>query len=269
MPQGELNGWRYAYTDEGSGPTVLLLHGLLMDRSMWDAQIDELKDHYRLVAIDAPGHGDSAGVELGLDFWRYADTVAGICDQLQIDSAYWCGQSMGGFTSIRAAITLPKRVRGLMLIDTQAHGEDRDKLAQYEAFLQVARADGISEDLATILLTLLFSGTYAAKPESEIWRKKLTAADIEAGLATVRAVFDRDDCHDRLGEIQCPAVVIHGLEDIAIEPERGEDLARTLGAAYVPIDGAGHASPVEEPKAVTAAIREFLDSQDVALSPIG
>jgi pimeloyl-ACP methyl ester carboxylesterase len=56
-------------------------------------------------------------------------------------------------------------------------------------------------------------------------------------------------------------VVIHGLEDIAIEPEHGEDLARTLGAPYVAIEGAGHASPVEEPERVTAAIREFLDSQ--------
>lgn len=261
MPQGELNGWRYAYTDEGSGPPVLLLHGLLMDRSMWDTQIDELKDHYRLVAIDAPGHGESAGVALGIDFWRYADMVAAICDQLGIGAAYWCGQSMGGFTSIRAAMSLPERVKGLVLIDTQAHEEDRDKLAQYEAFLQVALADGVSEDLASILVTLLFSGTYAAKPESETWRKKLMSADIEAEHAIVRAVFDRDDVHDRLGEIRCPAVVIHGLEDIAIEPERGEELARVLGAPYVPIEGAGHASPVEEPEPVTAAIREFLDSQ--------
>jgi 3-oxoadipate enol-lactonase len=261
MPQGELNGWRYAYTDEGSGPAVLLLHGLLMDRSMWDAQIDELKDHYRLVAIDMPGHGESAGVELGIDFWQYADMVAAICDQLGISSAYWCGQSTGGWTSIRAAMSLPERVKGLILIDTQAHEEDRDKLAQYEAFLQVALADGVSEDLASILLTLLFSGTYAAKPESDTWRKKLMSTDIDAEHAIVRAVFDREGVHDRLGEINCPAVVIHGLEDIAIEPERGEELARALGAPYVPIEAAGHASPVEEPKTVTAAIREFLDSQ--------
>lgn len=261
MPQGELNGWRYAYTDEGAGPAVVLLHGLLMDRSMWDAQIDDLRNDYRLVAIDMPGHGKSAGVELGIDFWKYADMVATITVELGIDSAYWCGQSTGGWTAIRAAISLPERVHGLVLIDTQAHEEDRDKLAQYEAFLQVALADGVSEDLASILLTLLFSGTYAAKPEAEIWRKKLMSSDIEGEHAIVRAVFDREDIHDRLGEVRCPAVVIHGLEDIAIEPERGEELAKALGAGYVPISGAGHASPVEEPKPVTAAIREFLDSQ--------
>ncbi|MGH2726377.1 MAG: alpha/beta fold hydrolase [Actinomycetota bacterium] len=261
MPQGELNGWRYAYTDEGSGPPVLLLHGVLMDRSMWDHQIDALKDRFRCVAIDAPGHGESAGVEMGVDFYRYAEMVAGVCDQLGIDSAYWCGQSMGGFTSFRAALAMPERVKGLVLIDTQAHEEDKDKLAQYEAFLQVSLADGVSDDLAGVLVMLLFSGSYAAKPESDTWRKKLMSADIQAEHAMVRAVFDRDDIHDRLGEIKCPAIVIHGLEDVSIEPERGEEVARVLGATYVPIANAGHASPVEEPKAITTAIATFLDAQ--------
>lgn len=261
MPNGDLNGWRYAYTDEGSGPAVVFLHGILMDRSMWDHQIDALKESFRCVAIDAPGHGESAGVPVGIDFYRWAEMVAGVCDQLGIDSAYWCGQSMGGFTALRAALTMPERVKGLVLIDTQAHEEDKDKLAQYEAFLQVALSDGVSDDLAGVLLMLLFSGSYAAKPGSDVWRKKLIAVDIEGGHGMARAVFDRDDCHDRLGEIRCPAVVIHGLEDVSIEPERAEEVARTLGVSYVPIANAGHASPVEEPDAVTSAIASFLHAQ--------
>jgi pimeloyl-ACP methyl ester carboxylesterase len=261
MPNRELNGWRYAYTDEGSGVPVLLLHGLLMDRSMWEAQIEALRDRYRLIAIDAPGHGESTGVDMGIDFWRYAEMVAGILDQLGIDSAYWCGQSMGGFTSLRAALAVPDRVDGLILIDTQAHAEDPDKLAQYEAFLQVVLSDGVSDDLATVLMQIFFGATYAARPESEVWKKRMVASDIQAEHAIVRAVFDRDDIHDRLEAIRKPAVVIHGLEDVAIEPERGEEVARVLGAGYVPIAAAGHASPVEQPEPVTAAMRDFLDAQ--------
>ena len=260
MPTGDLNGWRYAYTDEGSGPPVVLLHGLLMDRSMWDHQIDDLAKDHRVVAIDAPGHGESATVEVGIDFWRYAEMVAGVCDQLGIGEAVWGGQSMGGFTGLRAALTTPSRVKGLVLIDTQAHEEDREKLAQYEAFLQVALADGVSDDLATIILTLLFSGTYAADPDSAIWRKKLVEEDVNAHLAIIRAVYDRDEIHDRVPEIACPAVVIHGEEDISIEIERGEELANTLkDATFVRIPAAGHASPVENPEPVTKAIREFVD----------
>jgi len=259
MPQGELNGWRYAYTDEGSGPPVVLIHGLQMDRSMFDHQVETLRSDYRVVTIDAPGHGESAAVELGIDFYRFADMVAGVADQLGIKDAVWRGQSMGGFTTMRLALMHPERVKGLVLIDTQAHSEDPDKLAQYEAFLTVALDQGVGEDLVNVLLLVYFGQTFAAKPESDIWRKKLLNADVNAEHAMIRAVFDRDDVHARLGEIRCPAVVIHGEEDVAIEPERGEELARDLpDASLVKIAAAGHASPAEQPEAVTEAIGAFL-----------
>jgi pimeloyl-ACP methyl ester carboxylesterase len=259
MARGELDGWRYGYTDEGAGPAVILLHGLQMDRSIWDRQVEGLRDAYRVVTLDAPGHGESAPVPLGIDFWRYADMVVGVCDQLGLDAPAWGGHSMGGFTAIRAALRHPDRVRALVLVDTQAHAEDPAKLAQYEAFLTVAREQGITEDLASVVLRIYFGEAFASSPEGEAWRKKLLSADVDAQLPMIRAVFDRDDVHDRLGEIRCPSLVVHGALDVAIEPERGEELARALGARYVRIDGAGHCPPVEASAAVAAAIRSFLD----------
>jgi pimeloyl-ACP methyl ester carboxylesterase len=197
-----------------------------------------------------------------MDFWRYADVVAGVLDQLGIGAAYWGGQSMGGFTAIRAGIGKADRVKGLILIDTQAHPEDPDRLAQYEAFLQVALEQGVTDDLAGITLLIYFSQTFADKPEGDVWRKKLQASNIPAQHAMIRAVFDRESVHDRLGEIRCPAIVIHGEEDIAIEIERGRELAEVLGAPFVAVPGAGHASPAEEPAIVTRAIDEFLTRQE-------
>jgi pimeloyl-ACP methyl ester carboxylesterase len=259
MPHGELNGWQYAYSDEGSGPPIVLLHGLEMDSSMFDHQVETLRDSYRVVTIDAPGHGESATVPVGIDFWRYADMVIGVADQLGIEPCVWGGQSMGGFTLLRLALAHPERVKGLILIDTQAHSEDPDKLAQYEAFLTVSLDQGVSEDLANVLMLVFFSQTYAEKPESDVWRKKLLAIDVPGAHAMIRAVFDRDDVHARLGEITSPAVVIHGEEDVAIEIERGEELARDLpDATLVRIPDAGHASAWEQPVLVTKAIQDFL-----------
>jgi len=259
MPQGELNGWRYAYTDEGSGPPVILLHGLEMDRTLFDHQVDALRDRYRVVAIDAPGHGESAAVPVGIDFYGYGDMVAGVAKQLGIESAVWGGQSMGGFTILRLAPRRPDLFKGMILIDTQAHAEDPDKLAQYEAFLSVALSDGVSDDLVGITMVLFFSEIYANKPESDVWRKKLLGLDIPAAHAMIRAVFDRDDVHGLMSELNVPAVVIHGVEDVAIEPERGEELANALpDATFVPIPDAGHASCFEAPEPVNAAIEAFL-----------
>jgi pimeloyl-ACP methyl ester carboxylesterase len=259
MPLGDLNGWSYAYTDEGSGPPIVLLHGLEMDSTLFDNQVQALRDSYRVLTIDAPGHGGSAPVPVGIDFYRYADMVAAIADELGVGEAVWGGQSMGGFTILRLALRKPERVKGLILIDTQAHSEDPDKLAQYEAFLTVSLDSGVSEDLANILMLVFFSQTYANKPESDVWRKKLLAVDVPGAHAMIRAVFDRDDVHGRLNEIAAPAVVIHGEEDMAIELERGEELARDLpDATFVPIPDAGHASCWEQPESATKAIEEFL-----------
>jgi pimeloyl-ACP methyl ester carboxylesterase len=259
MPQGDLNGWAYAYTDEGSGPPIVFLHGIVMDRSLFDHQVEALRSDHRVVTIDAPGHGDSAPVPMGIDLWQWADMVAGVADQLGIDEAVWGGQSMGGFTILRLALAKPERVKGLILIDTQAHAEDADKLAQYEAFLTIGLEDGFKEDLANVLLLVLFSQTFAAKPESDVRRKKLLDTDVPGEHAMIRAVFDRDDIHARLGEIRCPAVVIHGAEDVAIELERGEELARDLpDATFTPVEDAGHACVYEGPDVVTAEIRAFL-----------
>jgi pimeloyl-ACP methyl ester carboxylesterase len=259
MPQGELDGWNYAYSDEGSGRPIVLLHGLEMDRSLFDHQVEDLRSDYRVVTIDAPGHGECAPVDVGIDFWQYAEMVAGVADQLGIGDAVWGGQSMGGFTILRLALIKPERVKGLILIDTQAHAEDKDKLEQYEAFLKVSLEQGVSEDLVNILLMIFFSQNFAAKPEADVWRKKLLAVDVPGAHAMIRAVFDRDEIHDRVGQINIPAVVIHGAEDIAIELERAEELARDLpDATFVPVPHAGHASVYERPEIVTPAIRDFL-----------
>jgi pimeloyl-ACP methyl ester carboxylesterase len=166
---------------------------------------------------------------------------------------------MGGFINLRLALRHADKVAGLVLVDTQAHSEDPDKRAQYEVFLKIARDDGVGEDLANVLVTLLFGTTFAEKPESDLWRKKLMTQDIEARHAMVRAVFERDDVHGRLGEIRAPAIVIHGREDVAIEAERAEELARDLPDATIElIDECGHCSPHERAAAVTPIIRSFL-----------
>jgi pimeloyl-ACP methyl ester carboxylesterase len=260
MPIGQLDGWRYSYTDEGTGPPLIFNHGILMDRSIWDAQIEDLKDSYRCVAIDAPGHGDSTPAPMGIDFYEYGDMLTALARQLGIEEAVWIGQSMGGFINLRLALRHPDFVKGLVLIDTQAHSEDPDKRAQYEAFLKVALEDGVTEDLTNVLMLVFFSSTFVAKPESEAWRKKLMATDVEGQHAMVRAVFDRDDVHGRLGEIRAPAIVIHGQEDVAIETERAEELARDLPDATVALlDECGHCSPHERAAAVTPLIRSFLE----------
>jgi pimeloyl-ACP methyl ester carboxylesterase len=86
------------------------------------------------------------------------------------------------------------------------------------------------------------------------------SSDVPAQHAMIRAVFDRDDVHERLGEITVPAVVIHGSEDVAIEHERGAELARDLpDSSFAFVHGAGHCAPAESPDEVAREIAGFLE----------
>ena len=78
----ELNGQRYAYLDEGEGPLVVFGHGVLADKSMFEAQIEALRDRYRCVSLDWPGHTGSGYREKGWSFYDMADDSVALLDQL-------------------------------------------------------------------------------------------------------------------------------------------------------------------------------------------
>lgn len=259
MPSIEIGGHDVVYDDRGSGPAVILMHGLLMDRSMWEHAAEALADSYRVITPDAPGHGDSQTVDVGYTFDDHAIDVWAFCDALGIDEAVFGGQSMGGFTAMRNALQRPSKTRGLILIDSSAREENAETLPQYEAFLQIALTDGVSEDLANVLFLVLFSAAFGGTPDGEAWRKKLLAMDAPRVETMARAVFDRPPILARLDEIRCPALVLHGEDDIAISMDRAEQTSAGLNTTVTLVPGAGHASPVEKPEIVTPAIRAFLD----------
>lgn len=259
MPDISVGEWQFAYDDAGSGPPVVLLHGLLMDRTMWEHHVAALEDAYRVVTVDAPGHGGSPPRAPGFSAWDEAEALGLLADALEIGPAVWGGQSMGGFKSLRLALSQPERVRGLILIDTSAGPENAVMLPQYEAFLEVAKSDGISEDLVNVVGMVLFGEGFLATPAGKPWRDKLVNEDAGRIEGTARLVFDRDDVTGRLAEIAAPTLVIHGAEDVAIAPDVGRETAAALGARYLEVAGAGHGCPVERPEEAASAIRAFLD----------
>ena len=108
-----------------TGDTAIVFsHGYLMDHSMFDAQVEALRDGYRVITWDERGHGDTETSEDPFSYWDSASDVIGLLDALDIDQAVLAGMSQGGFLSMRAALTAPDRVKALVLIDTQAGIED-------------------------------------------------------------------------------------------------------------------------------------------------
>ena len=125
MATATVNGAEIAYDDTGGdGPAVILAHGFLMDRSMFDPQVEALRSDYRMITWDERGFGDTQYDGEPFSYWDSANDCLGLLDHLGIDRAVVGGMSQGGFISLRVALTAPERVRGLILLDTQAGVED-------------------------------------------------------------------------------------------------------------------------------------------------
>ncbi|HUY86701.1 MAG TPA: alpha/beta hydrolase [Acidimicrobiales bacterium] len=257
MELARVNGQEIAFEDTaGEGTAVLFSHGLLMDHSMFDAQVEFLRGEFRCIAWDQRGHGGTPATE-PFSYWDSANDALALLDYLGVAEAVLVGMSQGGFVSLRIALQSAQRVQGLVLIDTQAGTEDVAAIPLYQALLDEWVANGPANVEETIA-SIIFGGGYDPKP----WYAKWEAQPRDNLILPFRALIDRDSLVERLGEINTPTLICHGDEDAAIPIDKARELESNLPGArpMVIVQGAGHASNMSHPEQVNSAIQGFLRS---------
>ncbi|MDQ3146283.1 MAG: alpha/beta hydrolase [Actinomycetota bacterium] len=256
MPYAEVNGQRIWFEDSGgAGPAVLFSHGFLMDADMFAPQVEALAGEFRCIAWDERAFGRTEHDGKPFTYWDSAADALGLLDHLGVTSAVLAGMSQGGFLSLRAALHAPERVRALVLIDTQAGVEDPQAIPGYQAMVADWEANG-PKNVGDIVADLIIGDPDASRPWLAKWE--------DYPGSRLRVAFDclvgRDDVTARLGEIGCPALVVHGTADESIDMASAETLCSGLADCrdLVRVDGAAHASNLTHATVVNPAIREFL-----------
>lgn len=258
MAYADINGQRIFFTDSGGdGPAVLFSHGFLMDHAMFDPQVAALSGEFRVVTWDERGFGQTEFDGKPFTYWDSAYDAFGLLEHLGIARAVFAGMSQGGFLSLRAALLAPERVRGLVLIDTQAGAEADDKVELYGDMLAAWEQVGPGDELANIVAGIIIDDEaenprWIAKWQNE-WPKERIK---EPGAC----LLGRESLSERLGEITCPALVIHGDNDSAIDLEKAEAMSAGLTGSdgVVVIAGAAHAANLTHPEPVNAALIPWL-----------
>jgi pimeloyl-ACP methyl ester carboxylesterase len=233
-------------------------HGLLMDQTMFEPQIDALKHRYRCISWDERAHGRTASNDTCEPFSYYdsADDLAALLQHLGIERAIFVGMSQGGYLSLRAALKHPAIVQALVLIDTQAGTEDPAKMPDYAVMINDYATNGLSDQTAAILEHVILGDGWSG---SVVWKKKWAGWKPHNLLQSFHALGARDDIRDQLGRINVPVLVIHGDSDAAIEPERAKAMADALPQASMAlIVGGGHASNLTHPDQVNPLIEAFV-----------
>lgn len=256
MPFITANNTRLFYRLEGRAdlPVLVLSHSLGCDHSMWDPQMPDLLEHFRVLRYDTRGHGASDVAPGDYTLEQLGRDVVGLAGALGVKKFAFCGLSMGGAVGQWLAIHTPNLLSRLVLSNTSPRFGTPET---WEARLQVLREGGM-QAIAEAAMQRFFSPDKQASTSAQSVRAVLLGTDPKGYAACCAAL--RDVNHkDSLRRIQLPTLVIAGNHDPSTPWEgNGEILAREIaGAKAVRLPGA-HLSNLEQPRSYTAALLEFL-----------
>jgi pimeloyl-ACP methyl ester carboxylesterase len=268
-----LHGRRVIYRVAGSGPPVVLIHGMLNSSSHWQAVAQGLAHDHTVIAPDLIGHGDSAAPRGDYSLGAHAASIRDLLAAIGIERASIVGHSLGGGVAMQFFYQFPQRVQRLALISSGGLGR------QVSPMLRTAALPGMSSLLSLtihprLLGALRGSGTRlrergigAGVYLQAIARalRPLENSDArQAFLHTLRAVIDthgqRVSATDRLGLLETiPTLIVWGERDRTIPIEHGRRAHAAIpNSVFKTIPGAAHFPHLEDPQALSELLGAFL-----------
>jgi (E)-2-((N-methylformamido)methylene)succinate hydrolase len=240
--------------------TVVLIHGVGMNHSVWSPQIDALTTHFQVLAYDMPGHGESALPSAEPTLAEYASQLEALLDALKIERVHVVGHSMGALVALEFALTFPARVSSVVAMNAvyDRTPEQRAAVMNRASTLDASAADGGVD--ATI--ARWFGEPVPAHLEASARDLRALLLNVNAvGYArTYRLFASSDDAHvGRLATLAMPALFLTGALDPNSSPAMSEAMAAASrdGRAEV-IDGARHMMNVTDPARVNERLVAFL-----------
>jgi pimeloyl-ACP methyl ester carboxylesterase len=273
--QIELHGRRVIYRVAGSGPPIVLIHGMLNSSSHWRAVALDLASEYTVIAPDLIGHGDSAAPRGDYSLGAHAASIRDLLAAIGIDQATIVGHSLGGGVAMQFFYQFPQRVERLVLISSGGLGRE------VKPALRSAALPGVSALLSLTIRPRLLgalaqggarlrergvrSGVYLQAAARALG--PLQNADArQAFLHTLRAVIDvhgqRVSATDRLYLLESlPTMIVWGERDNTIPLAHGRNAHEAIPhSRFHTLAGAAHFPHLDDPEGLSQLLREFMQT---------
>ncbi len=268
-------GAKIHYRDEGNkdGPALLLIHGSNSLLHTWEPMVALLGDKYRLISLDLYGHGLTGPHPTGAyDADTNIAAAVRVLDTVGVDKAYWVGNSMGGWLTWRAGLSVPERISGLVLIDASG-AQVAEKVKPYLG-ARLARSSIGQILLPEITPRFLVKSSLAenfARPE------RLTEEQVDRYWELLRfpgnrkAAVDRGktprqpEKWDEVGTLEMPVLLLWGEQDRVIPVSHARAFEAAIpDSKLITYADAGHLPMEETPEQVARDIDVWIQSLDGA-----
>lgn len=241
--------------------SVVMTHGTLMDRTMFNPQIAFLEADHRILAYNF--RAATSLFATNYDLLTLVDDCAAITTEFGMESFVLVGMSMGGYMALEFALRYPERLRGLVLIDAMADAYSQEKREIYAQTFAPLNAPGpLPRAFAEWCVPICFGRRTIAEQPALVkhWLDRWTARPARSVFGEYLSWIDKRDLTPYLSEIAVPTLVVHGTDDEGLPFESSAlPLVEGIpGAVLARIEGAGHTSNLERPDEVNASLRSFL-----------
>ncbi|MFT5450475.1 MAG: pimeloyl-ACP methyl ester carboxylesterase [Gammaproteobacteria bacterium] len=247
---------------DGSGPPVVLIHGVMMDHRMWEPQVRALHDAYTVIRYDMLGHGqapDAEGERTLEEFVAQAREVIAECCSAQRPALG--GFSMGGLVTQTVAARHWSDLRAVMLLNTafERSASQREAVARRLGLMEQGGVESVVEPA----MQRWFNAKEKRERSAEIGEVIGWMRDDEftPKIKAYRVFVNSDSpSAEMLRAVQCPALVMTGDGDVGSTSQMSRRMAEELPAAQLHIqDNQQHMMPFLDADRVNVTMREFLD----------
>jgi len=246
-----------SYSDSGKGTAVVLLHGFLENKTMWDFYVSELSKKNRIITIDLLGHGETESLGYVQTMEENADVVHEVLAKLKIRKAILVGHSMGGYIALAFAELYPKKMKGLVLLnstskeDSPERKKNRDRAIKavkkdYETFIRLSIANLFSEENREILVN-----------EIEVVKIQALKTPLQGIVASLEGMKVRKDREFLLHTTTFPKLLILGKKDPVLNYDENLEQIKNTDVKLVTFQD-GHMSSIENQEELLTVLASFI-----------
>ena len=257
-------GQKIHYIEAGSGPVVILVHGLGGDVSNWAPTIGPLSQKYRVIALDQIGFGKSDKPLINYRVGTLVDFLDGFYKQLGITRASLVGNSLGGWTVAAYALAHPDKVDRLVLVDAAGFAITGDLDPRVVNGLNPSTRDAIKQVMGLVFYNKELFASDAAL--DAFFARKMSAGDGYTIQRFIDSIVRGEDTLDnKLTAIKKPTLVVWGREDGLTPLALGERFKKEIaGSELLVIEKCGHVPQLERAAEFNTGLMRFLGGAGIA-----
>ncbi|MFV0152657.1 alpha/beta hydrolase [Empedobacter falsenii] len=245
------------YENNGDGKAIVFLHGFLENHKIWNRLKNDLIEHFQIITIDLPGHGNSENIGEVNTMEEMAEEVIAVLDELKIEHATFVGHSMGGYVTCALAELFPERTENIVLINSSTLADDEAKKNQRLKACNTAKRN--FNTLVNFSMPSLFAAHHRDKFREDLKFVKEIAltTSIEGVCAALKGIRERPDRSSILYDFKGEIYIMVGLNDETVNPELFLTRIPDLPTIHLSKLDGGHMAFIENYKEVLSLLKSI------------